>query len=215
MKWTVAQDYRDDNPAGDAISAALPKTGTVRKHQRALPFAEVGAELDEMRASGAFTSTVLAIEFLVLTACRSSEVRLATWDEMVLRLDTWAVPASRMEGAARPSGAVVSARAANPARGAGPIQGVGLGLPLGAWPRAQRHHDLQAAPGARDRCRAARVPVVLPRLGGRVLRRAPRGLRAHVNSDGVEAHYRRTDLFKLRRVLMEEWSGFVGRSPTP
>ena len=37
MKWAVAQGYRDDNPAGDAISAALPKTGTVRKHQRALP----------------------------------------------------------------------------------------------------------------------------------------------------------------------------------
>ena len=27
MRWAVAQGYRDDNPAGDAISAALPKTG--------------------------------------------------------------------------------------------------------------------------------------------------------------------------------------------
>ena len=35
---------------------------------------------------------------------------------------------------------------------------------------------------------------------------------AHVNSDRVEAAYRRTDLFERRRVLMEEWSGFVGRS---
>ena len=34
---------------------------------------------------------------------------------------------------------------------------------------------------------------------------------AHVNSDRVEAAYRRTDLFERRRVLMEEWSGFVGR----
>ena len=25
MKWAVAQGYREDNPAGDAISAALPK----------------------------------------------------------------------------------------------------------------------------------------------------------------------------------------------
>ena len=72
----VAQGYRDDNPAGHAISAALPKTGTVRKHQRALPFAEVGATLDKLRASGAFKSTILALEFLVLTACRSREVRL-------------------------------------------------------------------------------------------------------------------------------------------
>ena len=33
---------------------------------------------------------------------------------------------------------------------------------------------------------------------------------AHVNSDRVEAACRWTDLFERRRVLMEEWSAFVG-----
>ena len=32
MKWAVAQRYRDDNHAGDAISTTVPKTGTVQKH---------------------------------------------------------------------------------------------------------------------------------------------------------------------------------------
>ena len=32
---------------------------------------------------------------------------------------------------------------------------------------------------------------------------------AHVNSDRVEAAYRRTDLFDRRRELMEQWSEFV------
>ena len=41
MKWAVAQGYRQDNPAGDAIGAALPKNGASRKHHRALPHAEV------------------------------------------------------------------------------------------------------------------------------------------------------------------------------
>ena len=117
MKWAVAQGYRDDNPAGDAISAALPKTGTVRKHQRALPFAEVGAALGKVRASGAFTSTVLALEFLVLTTCRSSEVRFASWDEIDLDSETWTVPAGRMK-AKRDHRVPLSARARNPARGA-------------------------------------------------------------------------------------------------
>lgn len=36
---------------------------------------------------------------------------------------------------------------------------------------------------------------------------------AHVNSDRVEAAYRRTDLFERRRILMEQWSAFVGRIP--
>ena len=30
MKSAVAQGYRSDNPAGNAISAALPKTGAMR-----------------------------------------------------------------------------------------------------------------------------------------------------------------------------------------
>ena len=82
MKWAVAQGFRGDNPAGDAISAALPKTGTMRQHQRALPFVEVGAALDKVKASRAYRGTVLALEFLVLTACRSGEVRQATWGEV-------------------------------------------------------------------------------------------------------------------------------------
>ena len=32
MKWVVAQGYREDNPAGDAISAALPKNSVRRGH---------------------------------------------------------------------------------------------------------------------------------------------------------------------------------------
>ena len=41
MKWAVAQGYREDNPAGDAISAALPKNSMRWQHQKALPHAQV------------------------------------------------------------------------------------------------------------------------------------------------------------------------------
>ena len=97
MKWAVAQGHRGDNPAGDAISAALPKNGGVRRHQRALPFGEVGDALQKVKTSGAHRPTVLAFEFLVLTACRSGEVRLATWDEIDFDTATWSVPANRMK----------------------------------------------------------------------------------------------------------------------
>ena len=97
MKWAVAQGYRDDNPAGDAITAALPKNGSVRRHQRALPFREVGDALNKVKCSAAHRPTVLALEFLVLTACRSGEVRLATWDEIDFDTTTWTVPANRMK----------------------------------------------------------------------------------------------------------------------
>ena len=34
---------------------------------------------------------------------------------------------------------------------------------------------------------------------------------AHVNSDRVEAAYRRTDLFERRRKLMTDWAAYIAR----
>ena len=36
MKWAIAKGYRADNPAGEAITAALPRNRVATKHQRAL-----------------------------------------------------------------------------------------------------------------------------------------------------------------------------------
>ena len=60
MKWAVAQGYRPDNPAGDAIGAALPKNGAAKKHHRALPHSEVAEAIGTVRASGAHWATVAA-----------------------------------------------------------------------------------------------------------------------------------------------------------
>ena len=57
MKWAVAQGYRDDNPAGDAIGAALPKSGGHRAHQRALAHSDVAGALGTLRATGAWPAT--------------------------------------------------------------------------------------------------------------------------------------------------------------
>ena len=38
---------------------------------------------------------------------------------------------------------------------------------------------------------------------------------AHVNSDRVEAAYRRTDLFERRRALMQEWAVYVAPRAVP
>ena len=37
MQWSVAQGYRQDNPAGDAITAALPKRPKQVRHMPAAP----------------------------------------------------------------------------------------------------------------------------------------------------------------------------------
>ena len=52
MKWAVAKGYRQDDPTGDAISAALPNNRVASNHQRALPHAGVGTTLARVRRGG-------------------------------------------------------------------------------------------------------------------------------------------------------------------
>ena len=77
MKWAVAQGYRNDNPAGDAIRVALPQHWAHREHQRALAHSDVAGTLRTMRDTGAWPATKLASEYIALTACRPGEVRQA------------------------------------------------------------------------------------------------------------------------------------------
>ena len=82
MKWAVAHGFRTDNPAGDMLSQALGRQADVPQHMRALAHREVAAAIHTVQASQAGLNTKLAFEFLILTAARSGEVRLATWTEM-------------------------------------------------------------------------------------------------------------------------------------
>ena len=80
MKWTVAQGWRQDNPA-ENIAQALPKAKKAPVHRKALPYPMVADCIAAVQASGAGILTKLALEFLVLTASRSGEVRETRWDE--------------------------------------------------------------------------------------------------------------------------------------
>ena len=75
--WVIAQGWRLDNPASRSITKALPKVKRQRKHRKALPHVEVPAAVKKARDSGVDLSTKLCFEFLVLTAARSGEARLA------------------------------------------------------------------------------------------------------------------------------------------
>ena len=97
MKWAVAQRYRDDSPAGDAISAALSKAAVRKQHMLALPHAEVGAALARVKGSGAYLNTMLAFESLVLVAARSREVRNARWEQIDRGWAVWTIAVERMK----------------------------------------------------------------------------------------------------------------------
>ena len=212
MKWAVAKGYRQDNPAGDAIAAALPNNRVATKHQRALPHAEVGAAVKRVRESGGYPGTVLAFEFLVLTAARGAEVRGARWAEIDRAGAVWTIPGERMkagrehrvplppralevldEAAARFGGDHLvypspTGKLANHSLMATLLRELEIGAVPHGFRSSFRDWAAECTDAPREVCELAL---------------------AHVNSDRVEAAYRRTDLFEKRRELMGAWADYI------
>ncbi len=219
MRWAIAQGYRADNPAGDAITAALPTNTGRRRHHPALPHADVAASIATIRASAAYPTTILAFEFLVLTACRSGEVRGALWDEIDLDAATWTIPAARMKSA-RPHRVPLPERALQLLAEASPYRdrsGLVFPSPSGrelsdaTLSKLLRENGIPAVPhGYRSSFRdwAAELTNTPREICELAL--------AHVNKDRVEAAYRRSDLFDHRRQLMQHWADYLhNQTSTP
>ena len=215
MRWAAAQGYRQDNPAGDAVTAALPKRPTMVEHRAALPHREVAAAV---RDADAWVGTRLAFEFLVLTAARSAEVRLATWGEMDLVALVWTVPGWRMK-AKRAHRVPLCARAVEVLREPERLRG--------AWNGAA--DEGLVFPTVRGKALdAATISKLVKNLG---ISAVPHGFRssfrdwasertnhprevveaalAHAVRNQTEAAYARSDLFERRRQLMEDWSAYL------
>ena len=97
FSWGMAHDYVECNVAGEAITAVFPAMPKIKAHHRSLPYQDVPAALSFIEASRASKSAKLCFRFVVLTACRSGEARLATWDEIDREAEVWTVPSNRMK----------------------------------------------------------------------------------------------------------------------
>ena len=92
-----AQRIRLDGKAANVGLGAYRVVTLARARQKALPHAQISEALARVRASRAHRATAFAFEFLVLTACRSGEVRGARWAEVDEAAATWTVPPARMK----------------------------------------------------------------------------------------------------------------------
>ncbi|MEN9832859.1 MAG: Prophage integrase [Bacteroidota bacterium] len=100
LDWAAARNYRSgDNPARlkGNLGPLLPKTSKIKRvqHHPALPIDRANEFIQALRAKPSVSAH--ALEFLILTAARTSEVRLASWDEFNLDTRVWTIPASRMK----------------------------------------------------------------------------------------------------------------------
>ena len=212
MKWAVAMGYRPDNPAGDVLGQALGRQQAIVQHMRALPHGEVANAITTVWASKALVTTRRAFEFLVLTAARSGEVRLATWDEMDLDAAVWTIPAARMK-AKRDHRVPLSARAlAILTDAGGRREGTGLVFPN---PRGKPLSDITLSKLIKELGIAA-VPHGFRssfRDWAAEQTNTPREVveaaLAHTVQNPTEAAYARSDLFERRRRLMDEWAEYL------
>jgi integrase len=211
MQWAIAQGYRSDNPSA-ALTQALPKQGQKVQHRKSLPYDEVAVCISTIQASDAMLSTKLALEFLILTAARSGEVRGATWDEIDFDRKVWSIPAERMK--AKVEHVVpLSDRACellDEAKQLGTsdlvFPGMKEGKPMSDMTMSKLVKELGFATDVHGFRTSFRVWV--QEKTNTPFEVAEKAL-AHKTSNKVVAAYARSDLFEKRRALMEAWARFL------
>lgn len=219
LDWATVSGYRKgDNPARwkGNLDAILPTPTKVRrvKHHRAIPLSDAPGFMAALREREGMAAR--ALEFAILTAGRSGEVRGATWDEVDTESRTWTVPADRMKAHREH---VV------------PLSDAAIAL-LEALPRY--HENPHVFPGPRGGMLSdVSLLAVLRRMG---VDATTHGFRstfrdwcsehtnyphevaemalAHTIPNKTEAAYRRSTLLAKRRRLMADWARFLS-NPAP
>lgn len=95
LDWAYASGYRDSEAPMRAITKGLPRQPRKDKHFAALPYDRLAAFITKLRKKESFSR--LALEFAILTAARSGEVRGCTWDEIDMEAKLWTIPKDRMK----------------------------------------------------------------------------------------------------------------------
>ena len=183
------------------------------KHHSALPIDGAPPFMKQLREAEGMGAR--ALEFAILTAARSGEVRGATWGEVDLAAKVWTIPGVRMK-AGREHRVPLSAAAITllealpggqggdllfPAPKGGPLSDMTLSavlrrMKVGAVPHGFRS-TFRDWGSERTNFPSEMLEMAL----------------AHTVADKVEAAYRRGDLFDKRRQLMDAWAGFCATQP--
>ena len=218
-----ARGYRDgENPARwrGHIAQILPaRTRLSRGHHKAMAYDAIPTFMVELREREAVAA--MALEFVILTASRTSEALGATWAEVDLNKAIWTIPAERMK-AGKEHRVPLSSRAIEileaakalgndtifPAVKGGGMSVMAMAMLLRRMKRDCTVHGFRS--GFRDwaaECTGYAHEVCEMAL-------------AHTIGNQAEAAYRRGDMFEKRRRLMADWATYcatpvVARTVTP
>ena len=206
-----ARGYREgENPARwrGHIAQILPaRSKLTRGHHKALAYSELPSFMSQLRAREAMAA--LALEFVILTATRTSEMLGAKWGEVDLEKAIWTIPAVRMK-AGKEHRVPLSPRAIEilqtvklkssewlfPSEKGGKLSTMAMSMLLRRMKLDCTVHGFRSA--FRDwsaECTGYAHEVCEMAL-------------AHTIGNKAEAAYRRGDMFEKRRRLMEDWAAY-------
>ena len=211
FKYCVAQQWRTDDPADIAIVKALPYLKKKVQHRKSISYNDVSDFIETVSKSSAGLSTKLGLEFLILTATRSGEVRNARWNEINGSL--WIIPEGRMKAGIEHRVPLsnrcmeILEEAQNINQGSDYIfEGTKPDKPLSenTFNKLMKELGLDVhAHGFRTSFRTwSQEKTNYPR-------EIAEAALAHSLRDKAEAAYARSDLLEKRAEMMEAWANFI------
>jgi integrase len=217
LDYAHAKRWRTAEAPLRAIGKGLPKQNSKGdRHFAAMPYPQLPAFMTKVGEQEQSVGR-LALQFTILTAARSGEVRGATWKEFDLDAALWSIPGTRMKGG-KPHTVPLSGSAlvilkemaglVTGRKGEHVFPGTGEKKPLSDMTLTKA---LKSAAGSaytvhgfrssfRDWC-AEMMPSVPAAVAETAL--------AHSIPNKVEAAYRRTMFLDQRRTLMKSWAEFL------
>lgn len=212
LDWAKARGYRVTGSPTREIGKVLPAHKEVQNHFAAMPYADVPSFLKAMQETGATDPTKAALEFLVLTACRTNEVLGARWCEVNLDTRTWTIPSERTKSrkphtvplVPRTVAILKAMKTAHKGRGEFVFE-ARLGERLSSMTLLTVLRRMEAGAvvhGFRSSFRdwaAERTNAA---------REVAEACLAHVVKDKSERAYKRTEFLEKRRNLMDDWAAF-------
>lgn len=212
LDWSYSKGFRSSEAPMRSISKGLPRQTKKQGHFAAMAHAQLPAFIATLDVAHASMGK-LALRALILTACRSGEIRGARWSELSDDLSEWTIPETRMKAGTRHRVPLSS-----PARAvfqqAQSMRVFDSDLIFPGQDRFKPLSDMTLLKVLRDANIGATVHGFRSTFRDWVAdetdypREIAEAALAHTIGNKVEAAYRRTDFFEKRRSLMADWGAY-------
>lgn len=211
LDWAFSSGFRESEAPMRAVSKGLPRQPGKESHFAAMPYDRLKTFFVALRKRESFSR--YALEFAILTAARSGEVRGATWDEFDLDQALWTIPPHRMK-ANREHVVPLCARAIAIVKRCAELRKPGSDLVFSGTKRGLPLSDMTLTKLLKEMKQPYTVHGFRSSFRDWVSEETDHpgevaeAALAHLVADKTEAAYRRGKLLAKRRLMMNDWAEY-------